>query len=55
MGEGGAVGAPAAIANAVSDALAHLGVEIVEIPITPERLLGAIREHPAGVSVGDAT
>jgi carbon-monoxide dehydrogenase large subunit len=55
MGEGGAVGAPAAIANAVSDALAHLGVEIDEIPITPERLLGAIREHRAIARVGDAT
>ena len=55
MGEGGAIGAPAAIANAVSDALAHLGVEIDEIPITPERLLGAIREHHAIATVGDAT
>ena len=48
------IGAPAAIANAVSDALAHLGVEIDEIPITPERLLGAIRKH-AIAAVGDAT
>jgi carbon-monoxide dehydrogenase large subunit len=55
MGEGGMIGAPAAIANAVSDALAHLGVEIDEIPITPERLLGAIREHRAIATVGDAT
>ena len=54
MGEGGMIGAPAAIANAVSDALAHLGVEIDEIPITPERLLGAIREHRAIATVGDA-
>ncbi len=38
MGEGGTIGAPAAIANAVSDTLAHLGIEITEIPITPERL-----------------
>ena len=38
MGEGGTIGAPAAIANAVSDALSHLGIEITEIPITPERL-----------------
>ena len=37
-GEGGTIGAPGAIANAVADALAPLGIEIVELPITPERL-----------------
>jgi Molybdopterin-binding domain of aldehyde dehydrogenase len=42
MGEGGAIGAPACIASAVADALAHLGVQVDQIPITPERLLGAI-------------
>ncbi len=52
MGEGGMIGAPAAIANAVSDALAHLGVEVDEVPITPERLLGAIRSRGADVTVG---
>jgi carbon-monoxide dehydrogenase large subunit len=44
MGEGGTIGAPAAIANAVSDALAHLDVEIDELPISPERLRTAIRD-----------
>jgi aerobic carbon-monoxide dehydrogenase large subunit len=38
MGEGGTIGAPAAVANAVADALAPLGVEITELPVTPERL-----------------
>ena len=38
MGEGGTIGAPAAIANAVADALAPLGIEINELPATPERL-----------------
>ena len=38
MGEGGTVGAPAAVANAVADALAPLGIEINELPVTPERL-----------------
>jgi carbon-monoxide dehydrogenase large subunit len=38
MGEGGTIGAPAAIANAVSDALSHLGIGVSELPITPERL-----------------
>jgi aerobic carbon-monoxide dehydrogenase large subunit len=42
MGEGGTIGAPAAIANAVADALAPLGIEINELPITPERLFGLI-------------
>ena len=43
IGEGGAIGPPAAIANAVNDALAPLGVEISECPITPRRLLAAIQ------------
>jgi len=42
MGEGGTIGAPAAIANAVTDALAPLGIEIDELPITPERLFRLI-------------
>ena len=42
IGEGGAVAPPAAIANAVNDALAPLGVEVTECPITPRRLLAAI-------------
>ena len=44
MGEGGAVAPPAAIANAVRDALAPLGVEINETPLTAERVLAAIRK-----------
>jgi carbon-monoxide dehydrogenase large subunit len=34
-GEGGAIGPPAAIANAVEDALAPLGVKVTETPLTP--------------------
>lgn len=44
VGEGGTMGAPAAIACAVADAVAHLGIEIDELPITPDRLLAAIKE-----------
>lgn len=44
IGEGGAIAPPAAIANAVNDALRDLGVEITECPITPRRLLAAIAE-----------
>jgi carbon-monoxide dehydrogenase large subunit len=45
MGEGGTIGAPAAIANAVADALAPLGAAIIELPITPERLFQLVRLH----------
>ena len=45
MGEGGAVAPPAAIANAVRDALAALGAEINETPLKSERVLTAIRRH----------
>jgi aerobic carbon-monoxide dehydrogenase large subunit len=44
MGEGGAVAPPAAIANAVRDALAALGAEVNETPITAPRVLAAIRK-----------
>ncbi len=42
MGEGGAIAPPAAIANAINDALRPLGVEIAQTPVTPERVLDAI-------------
>jgi carbon-monoxide dehydrogenase large subunit len=38
MGEGGTIGAPAAVANAVADAVAPLGVVITALPISAERL-----------------
>ena len=47
MGEGGAIAPPAAIANAVRDALASLGAEINETPMTPRRVLAAIRQAQA--------
>jgi aerobic carbon-monoxide dehydrogenase large subunit len=43
VGEGGTVGAPAAILNAVADALAPLGATVTELPLTPERVRAAIR------------
>ncbi len=42
IGEGGAVAPPAAIVSAVNDALRPLGVELIEIPLTPEKVLSAI-------------
>jgi carbon-monoxide dehydrogenase large subunit len=38
MGEGGTVGAPAAIANAVADAVRARGVSITRLPIQAESL-----------------
>jgi carbon-monoxide dehydrogenase large subunit len=43
IGESATVGAPAAIANAVVDALWHLGVRHVDIPITPEKVWQCLR------------
>ena len=43
LGEGGAIAPPAAIANAINDALKPLGVIVTETPITPRRVLAAIR------------
>ncbi|MGQ0570352.1 MAG: xanthine dehydrogenase family protein molybdopterin-binding subunit [Armatimonadota bacterium] len=42
-GEGGTAGAGAAIANAVADALRPLGVEITDLPLSPDRILALIR------------
>ena len=39
MGEGGTIGAPAAIANAVADAVRPLGVKVVSLPVQPEALI----------------
>jgi carbon-monoxide dehydrogenase large subunit len=48
MGEGGTIGAPAAIANAVADAVSPLGIDIVELPITPRRLFDLVRARAVG-------
>ena len=47
VGEVGAIGVPPAVINAVVDALAHLGVEHMDMPATPERVWRAIRDAPA--------
>jgi carbon-monoxide dehydrogenase large subunit len=41
-GEGGVTPAPAAVINALADALAPLGIEHVEMPATPPRVWAAI-------------
>ena len=42
LGEGGAICAPAALLNAVRDALAPLGVQVTEQPLSPDRVLRLI-------------
>src|ERR1019366_4439791 len=44
LGEGGVIGAPAAVVNAINDALSPFGVEIDEIPATPQRIRAALRK-----------
>jgi carbon-monoxide dehydrogenase large subunit len=46
VGEGGAIGAPPAVVNAIADALVPFGVEITRLPLTPPaivELIGAAR------------
>jgi carbon-monoxide dehydrogenase large subunit len=45
MGEGGTIGAPAAVANAIADALQPLGIDINTLPASPERLFRLIRQR----------
>jgi len=47
VGESPTVGAPPALVNAVVDALSHLGVRHLDIPMTPERVWRAIHKRDA--------
>jgi carbon-monoxide dehydrogenase large subunit len=44
LGEGGGIGAPAAVINAINDALSPFGAAIEEIPATPQRIRAALRK-----------
>ena len=44
LGEGGTIGAPAAVINAINDALSPFRVEINEMPATPQRIRAALRK-----------
>lgn len=44
MGEGGAIGAPAAVLCAVNDALAGFGIDLDTIPVTPEMILDTLSQ-----------
>ena len=58
IGEGGTIGAPAAVLSAISDALDHLGVQVFHMPQTPHRLrasIAAAREKaPAALAKEEA-
>jgi carbon-monoxide dehydrogenase large subunit len=45
VGEAGTIGATPAIANAVIDALSPLGIRHLDLPLTPETIWRAIRDH----------
>src|SRR5207244_2956188 len=47
LGEGGASSPPAAIANAIEDALAPFGVRVTETPVTPARILARLAAERA--------
>jgi aerobic carbon-monoxide dehydrogenase large subunit len=51
LGEGGAIAPPAAITNAVNDALKDLGVELLVSPVTPRRIVEAIERARARTGV----
>ena len=42
VGEGGAIAPPAAIVNAINNALMPLGAEVLSVPATPQRILDAV-------------
>jgi carbon-monoxide dehydrogenase large subunit len=45
IGESATVGSPAAYVNAVIDALQHMGVRNIDMPVFPDRVWAAIKEH----------
>jgi carbon-monoxide dehydrogenase large subunit len=47
LGEGGAIAPPAAITNAINDALKDTGAELLVSPVTPQRIVQAITEARA--------
>ena len=46
-GEAGTAGAPAAVMNAINDALRPFGAKVFAQPFTPERILAALGKVPA--------
>ena len=50
IGESGTIGAPAAVVNAILDALAPLGVTDIEMPATPPRVWAAMQRVKAAAA-----
>lgn len=51
VGEGGAIGAPPAVINAVADALSPFGVEVEHLPLTPSAIVDLLDAAGAGPRV----
>jgi carbon-monoxide dehydrogenase large subunit len=47
VGEGGAIGAPPAVVNAVADALSPFGVDVTTLPLSPARIVALVKGIPA--------
>ena len=47
VGEGGAIGAPPAVVNAVADALAPFGVTVTRLPVSPARIVALLQRPPS--------
>jgi carbon-monoxide dehydrogenase large subunit len=54
IGEGGAISPPAAIANAVDDALAPFGIRVTRTPLGPSVVLGLLEKAAAGRDAASA-
>jgi carbon-monoxide dehydrogenase large subunit len=52
IGEAATIGSTPAVVNAVVDALSHLGVRHIDMPLTPERVLAALRRAQAASPAG---
>jgi len=49
IGESATVGSTPAVQNAVVDALSHLGVRHLDMPLKPDRVVAAVRDAASGV------
>jgi len=47
VGEGGAIIGPPTLVNAIADALSPLGVRCLDLPLTPDRILGGLQQRSA--------
>jgi aerobic carbon-monoxide dehydrogenase large subunit len=54
IGESGTIGGPPAVQNAVVDALSHLGVRHIDMPVTAERVWRAMRGEREGIRIASA-